>query len=195
MRLDGKTELDEAKESVYSIMNEIYNEQTLSDADVINIKAGFDPNQARGKDGQWSSSGGGNWNSVNLDEQMEAHNEFGGSSYDLEGNNLIGKENAFSVGVYTDKSLALPAGTSLTKEILKDYYEKHKDILLSADDLIIGTWIDEVGVHWLDITQIVNGLKEAKALKRLGIEKFQKAIFDLENVEEINTGGTGYAKK
>ena len=153
----------------------------------FSYKAGFNPNQPRGEGGQWGS---GSWNKVDLQEQMKAHNEFEGSSFDLDGENLIGKKNAFSVGVFEDKSLALPLGTVLTDEILKDYYEQHKDILLSSDDLIIGTWIYE-GQHWLDITKVVTGRMEAKRLKRLGIAHNQIKIFDLENIVEIDTGGTG----
>lgn len=185
MRLDGKNEFKEMSDTIVGLMDEIFNERQET-------KAGFNPHQPRDKDGQWSKTG---WHGVDYDELLSAHNEFGGSSFDLDGNNLIGRKNSFSVGVFEDKSLALPKGTGLTKEILEKYYEKYKDILLSTDDLIIGSWVDENGIHWIDITKIVVGLEEAKSQKSLGIAHNQISIFDLENVIEIKTGGTGYGKK
>lgn len=74
-----------------------------------------------------------------------------------------------------------------TKRI-KDFMEKNKD-LLSEPDNFLGTWLDpDTGFISLDISKCVSD--KAKAMK-FAEEHNEKAIWDIANMANIDTGGTG----
>lgn len=177
-KLDGKKEFDELVDNVYDIMDEIYNELPQQ-------KAGFNPSQPRDKDGQWSKTG---WHSVDLDEQLSAHNTDGGSTFTMDGKNQVGAKGMGSVSTFTSPPQSVQIKGNLTKEILEDFIDANRGLLEDSDKYGIGTWYDnDTGILWLDIvtvTELQNAIK-------LGIEHNQISIFDLENLIEIKTGGTG----
>lgn len=148
-------------------------------------KAGFDPNQARDRSGRWTD-GGGSWHSIDVDKQTKSHTENGGSTFTMDGKNQAGAKGMASVATFPERSVTLQG--ELTSDALNDYIELNRDLLEGNSNYEVGTWYDsETGVTWLDIITVTD-VEEAK---RLGVEHNQIAIFDLENMNEISTGGTG----
>ena len=148
--------------------------------------AGFDPNQPRNKNGEW---GGSSWYKTDLKEQLYEHSKEGGSTFTTDGENQAGAKGMGSVAVFPSRSMTIK--DILTEDILNDYMELNKDVL-SGNNYAIGTWYDsKTGLTWLDIilvTDLENAIK-------LGIENNQIAIFDLEIMDEVLTGGDGQKTK
>lgn len=109
----------------------------------------------------------------------ETHNKQGGSTIDLKTGKPTTK--GFAISPYPDRTVKIP-GKEISPEQIQEYAEQNKD-LLEQKGHTIGTWFNEEdGNTYLDVT-ITEASKE-KALK-LGEEKEQIAIFDLEKFEEI----------
>ena len=159
----------------------------------------FDPNQARDEDGKWSDMIGGTDeadpnrdktknHAINVANVLTLHDEFGGSSFSMNGENQVGKPGAFSVSIFPEASQKLP-GKFVTSEQYNNFIEKYSDLIENSEyPTIMGTWYDtDSDVTWLDVSVVVDRETAFKLAKL----KNQKAIFDLENLEEIDTGGTG----
>ena len=143
----------------------------------------FNPNQPRDRSGRWTGSG---WHGISTKTQVDSHTKEGGSTFTMDGKNQAGAKGMASVATFPERSITLKG--ALTADALNDYIELNKDILEGSDKFAVGTWFDsETGVTWLDIITVTD-LNDAI---RLGIEHNQIAIFDLENMDEVSTGGTG----
>ena len=159
--------------------------------------AGFDPSQKRGADGKWGSMGNRgeadskgeklNVTDKQLKDQLKSHNANDGSTFSTEGKDLFGKKGAISVSTFESLSEKIK-GKDVTEKQLRDFIEKHADLLGENSEYSIGTWYDKkTGTTWLDIvtvTDMANALDLAKKHNQI-------AIFNLETGEEIMTGGTG----
>lgn len=126
----------------------------------------------------------------NPSRQFETHKENGGSTFSLDGRDLMGQPKA-SVSIFPERS-KIVEGREITPEDLSGYLEENKDILEGNEDVLaVGTWFDgESGNTYIDISAVLN--KDIAV--KLGREYNQKAVFDLETVEEIDTGGSGEAE-
>jgi hypothetical protein len=121
----------------------------------------------------------------NVEDQIKAHNENGGSTFTQGGVNLFGAKGKASVSVFPDR---IEIVDEVTPEVLNAFKEKNKDILTGAGDkLSIGTWKNGEGKTELDIVATPS---RARAIE-LGTKYNQKAVFDLEKGEDIPTGGNG----
>jgi hypothetical protein len=117
---------------------------------------------------------------------VSTHNEQGGSSISQIGEDLFGKP-GFSVSVHPDRTMIVD-GKDITEQDLDAFREDNKD-LLSDPENFIGTWFDQSsGKTYIDISTRKENKQDAIDL---AIRYNQKAIFDLENGVEIDTGGTG----
>tara|TARA_R110002020_G_scaffold451070_1_gene664905 strand:- start:500 stop:1696 length:1197 start_codon:yes stop_codon:yes gene_type:complete len=157
-------------------------EVTTEDGVSENVEmAGFDPNQTRDSDGKWSTT-----RDIKIEKQVEEHIKNGGSTFSQNGENMVGKKGKYSVSISEEYSKKIKK--ELTYKILKDYIDKYRYLLDKDSRYSIGTWLDNnTGITWLDIVLVTN-LKNALQIAK---EKNQIAIFDLENLVEIETGGTG----
>ena len=104
----------------------------------------------------------------------------GGATYTPGGESLAGKP-GFAVGVYPNRSVILPRKP--TPLDVRDFVMGNRDALMLDPEARIGAWWDaENGLGYLDLSQVMPTREEAEAVgKRLG----EKAIFDLENMQEI----------
>ena len=75
-------------------------------------------------------------------------------------------------------------------KILSDYMRTHKNDLGNGKNYL-GTWLNESKVY-LDVSENIQELFEAI---RIGRQRNQKAIWDVANLDEIDTGGTGLVKE
>jgi hypothetical protein len=166
-------------------------------------KAGFNPNQTRNEDGTWGNEGGSgdlsSWSNLNINQEIDDHYsdmEDQGSTFDpITGENLAGSKNSFSVSINPELTFNPDIiGENLTSENLTAYLENNKDIFLEGNTAV-GTWYGSepggASELWLDVATIVQGRDEAI---KLAIENNQVAIFDLENMRPIQTGGTGKSR-
>jgi len=171
--------IDQEKE-IQKLADELYGTST---------KAGFNPNQQRNPDGTW---GGGEWHKIDLKQQVDGHFKYGGSTYDPKtGKDWAGAKGMASVALFKERS-SIGNINDLTPEKLNAFIEKNKDILnAKKGKFAVGTWWgSEDGKPkqlWLDVA-FVTTLKEAI---ELGRETGQVAVFDLEKLEDVPTGGTG----
>ena len=101
-------------------------------------------------------------------------------------------KSGYMVAVYGDRSQWLQGDTVTNPKkretAIKSFMEKNKDILSDKDNYL-GTWFDtESGAISLDISR--NFSDRDKAIK-FATEHNEKAIWDVANMAEISTGGTG----
>jgi len=123
----------------------------------------------------------------NASSQLEAHKSNGGSTFSLDGRDLIGQPKA-SVSIFPERS-KIVEGREITEQDVIDYLEENKDILEGNEDVLaVGTWFDEgSGNTYIDISAVL----DKDIAVNLGKQYNQKAVFDLEAIEEIDTGGSG----
>lgn len=156
------------------------------------LKAGFRPDQPRDQSGRWTSTG--SWHKINLKDQVSNHHKYDGSTYDP----ISGKDLAYSetelYSVSIDPELTFNpenVGDNLTEEMLNNFLEENKELFLQGGKAV-GSWYGadegEPVELWLDVATLVTNREEAIAL---GKKHNQVSIFDLKNMEEIKTGGTG----
>lgn len=180
MILDGKEEYDNDIKHLINVIDNIVL------ADVINTKAGFKEDQPRGPGGKWSKTGG--WNKINTKTVLDYHNKEGGSTYGMDGINKAGAKGMGSVSVYTSPPESLVLEGKLTEQDVSDFLEANKALLKNSSKFGLGSWYStKSNVTFLDVVTVI---KLEDAIK-LGVAKNQQAIFDLENMVEISTGGTG----
>ena len=123
-------------------------------------------------------------------DQVSLHTENGGSSISQTGEDLIGKP-GFAVSTHTDKTKTVK-GKEITQEDLDQYKEANKETLKDPNNFV-GTWYDSKSDQtYIDISTRVENKQEAIDLAKANN---QKAIFDLESMKEIDTGGTGEVKQ
>jgi hypothetical protein len=123
-------------------------------------------------------------------DQVSLHSENGGSSISQTGEDLIGKP-GFAVSTHTDKTKTVK-GKEITQEDLDQYKEANKEALKDPNNFV-GTWYDSKSDQtYIDISTRVENEQEAIDLAKANN---QKAIFDLESMNEIDTGGTGEVKQ
>jgi hypothetical protein len=75
-------------------------------------------------------------------------------------------------------------------KILGDYMKTHRKDLGSGKNYL-GTWLNE-GKVYLDVSE---NIQDVSAATKVGRERNQKAIWDVVNLQEIDTGGTGLVEK
>ena len=119
-------------------------------------------------------------------EILQAHTENGGSTFNPAKGNLNGTDN-YAVAAFPQRNEVISG--ELTPEHVQQFIDKNQDLLADPKNSI-GTWVDESGKHSLDI---VHTIPDRDAAVKMGEENNQKAIFDLKNMTEIPTGGTGEA--
>lgn len=113
----------------------------------------------------------------------------GGISYDVLKKEAIANKPAYSLSIYPERSKIVKVENFSMRDI-SNYMMKNSD-LLSLKNHVLGGWFDtETGSIYLDISTVTNNLNAAK---KLGKEFNQKAIFDLLEMKDIPTGGTGEA--
>ena len=117
-------------------------------------------------------------------EILQAHTENGGSTFNPAKGNLNGTDN-YAVAAFPQRNEVISG--ELTPEHVQQFIDKNQDLLADPKNSI-GTWVDESGKHSLDI---VHTIPDRDAAVKMGEESNQKAIFDLKNMTEIPTGGTG----
>jgi hypothetical protein len=105
-----------------------------------------------------------------------------------------GKEpkSGYMCATYTDRSTWLKGDTVSNPEkrtaAIKSFMEKNKDVLSDPDNYL-GTWYDtSTGNISLDISR---NFKSKSAAVKFATEHNEKAIWDVKNMAEISTGGTG----
>lgn len=117
---------------------------------------------------------------ANAEPVLSRHLENGGSTTNLlTGQDLGGTQN-FAVSMYKDREQVIPGQP--TKEQLRAFIEKNKD-LLSTPDHTLGTWFNEDdGNTYLDVSIVVPDMAEALRIAR---DNQQLAIFDLRTFTTI----------
>lgn len=101
-------------------------------------------------------------------------------------------KSGYMVAVYGDRSQKLEGNTVTNPKkreaAIKSFMDKNKDVLSDKDNYL-GTWFDtESGAIYLDISR--NFSDRDKAIK-FASEHNEKAIWDVANMADIPTGGTG----
>jgi len=122
-----------------------------------------------------------------VNEQLKSHNENEGSTFTLDGKNRSGEKGVSSVSIFPERSKIIDG--SITEKDISDFKEVNKDILKGNEDVLaIGTWYDKSsGKTYLDVSAVT----DTESATRLGEQYNQKAIFNLETFEEIDTKGDG----
>lgn len=98
----------------------------------------------------------------------------------------------YMCAVYTDRSTWLKGETvkdhGKRTAAIQDFMNKNKDVLQDENNYL-GTWFDtETGSISLDISRNFSDKNEAI---KFATENNEKAIWDVANMAEISTGGTG----
>lgn len=119
------------------------------------------------------------------DDIFELINE-GGITFDIVRNIEYKGEPFTSVSLFPERSELIEGDVNVL-EILK-YVRANSDLLTKKNNALGGWYDTEDKKLWLDIVTLV---KDQEKAIELGKEFNQKAVFDLEEFEEIQTGGTG----
>ena len=124
--------------------------------------------------------------------QLENHNadqEAKGSTFTLDGINQAGQEKT-SVSIFPERSKIVEG--DISAEDLEAFVKDNNDLFEGNEDVIsVGTWFDaNDNKTYIDVAATVD--KEVGI--ELGKQYNQKAVWDLKNMEEIDTGGTGTAE-
>lgn len=120
----------------------------------------------------------------------ELHDASGGASFNLKHGDLGGTD-AYAVAFAPDLSEVLPGAP--TQQQIRAFLDKVRQAGIDLDNekVSIGTWFDkDTGKTYLDVVATPRDLETAISW---GKQFNQKAIFDLKNFKEIETGGTGLA--
>lgn len=123
--------------------------------------------------------------STKLDEVVDAINS-GGITFDTVRKMSLGGQKMISVSVYPELSRIFTG--KITKEDIVKYIRDNIDILRKRNHSLGGWYDTETGKIYLDVSVTMPDVDTAVAL---GKKYNQKAVFDLEKFEEIQTGGTG----
>ena len=125
------------------------------------------------------------------DEIAAAHNTHGGSTVNAVHGDLVGT-NSYALSIFPDLTTPIP-GKNVTAQQINEFAAKAQaaGVDTGSPNISVGTWYDaETDTTFLDISFTITNRETAIAL---GQRFNQKAIFDLNALEEIPTGGTGTA--
>lgn len=119
-------------------------------------------------------------------------NRHGGMSVDMRTGAY--PKDGYMCAVHADRSELIKADDVMDskkcEKRIEDFRQKNKDVL-SEDGVVLGTWLDpDTGNIYLDISKRFED--KAEAIKYAS-EHNEKAIWDVKNMENIDTGGTGNA--
>lgn len=122
---------------------------------------------------------------------LNLHKKNSGSTYNIKNGDLGGTKN-YSVSIYPERSKIVSGNLSddekKFKSTINDYLKSNSD-LLSDSRNSVGTWYDkDANQTYIDVSTTIPSKRQAI---ELGKQYNQKAVFDLKNFEEIDTGGTG----
>ncbi|HEY5687390.1 MAG TPA: hypothetical protein VIS27_03710, partial [Yeosuana sp.] len=121
-------------------------------------------------------------------EQAKTTAEFEGSSYDIDGKNMIGTENT-SVSIFPEFTQTVDG--EVTPEQIEAYRRQHDDLLRDNPDMVVGTWYDKkTGQTYLDISILVPNSNN-EHVRTLANKYGQKAIFNLQDIKERDSYGHG----
>jgi len=111
----------------------------------------------------------------------------GGITYDMINKSPRSNEPLFAVSIYPENSMIINRKNFSTKDVYEFVRKNRK--MLDKPNHFLGGWYDtESGKIYLDVSVAVKDKAQAIGF---GKEFNQKSIFDLMNLKEINTGGTG----
>jgi len=123
---------------------------------------------------------------------VTSHNTNGGSTVNAVHGDLA-YTNSFSVSIFPDLTTTVP-GKNITPEQVNEFAAKVQALGIDtgSPNISIGTWYDtESDTTFIDVAFTTTDRAQAIAL---GQQFNQKAIFDLNAMSEIATGGTGTAE-
>jgi len=120
--------------------------------------------------------------------QLQAHNENRGSTFTFDGVNQVGRPMS-AVSIFPERSRIITG--QLTEDQINKYVQDNKDFTSGNEDVLaIGTWYEAPeNQTYLDISAVL----PHEQANQLGRDYNQKAVFNLETLEEVDTGGTGEA--
>lgn len=119
---------------------------------------------------------------------ISVHDQNGGLTYNVFNNKFISNEEAYVVSIFPERSVTIP-GKDIPFDTMNRFLVNNSDLLSQTPKVSLGTFYDEANnVTDLDISVVVKSKEEAV---RLAQKYNQKSIFDLKNMNEIPTGGTG----
>jgi len=124
------------------------------------------------------------FNPKTVDAIVEATNNSGGSTINIETGKAVTKGFAVAIDTGTDKTFEkIIDSEKITKKDVQEYAKEHKADLEADKNRTIGTWVDN-GKTYLDISTVVETEDEAQAIAQ---KTDQESIFNLENFETIET--------
>lgn len=135
----------------------------------------------------------------NLNNIVKKIKEGGGETINLKtGESLTGKK-LYAVSPYSERSFIFKPGekhgglvANIDGKTIYEFAQRNAD-LLNKPNHALGFWFDKESGNWY--FDVVVAPKSKKVAVGIGKKENQKAIFDLKKFEEIQTGGTGEAKK
>lgn len=121
-----------------------------------------------------------------------SHRTIAGGGISIHVKNGKEPKSGYMCATYTDRSTWLKGEDVTNPEkrtaAIKSFMEKNKDVLSDPDNYL-GTWYDtSTGNISLDISR---NFKSKSAAIKFATEHNEKAIWDVKNMAEISTGGTG----
>jgi len=121
-------------------------------------------------------------------EQLAVHLENVGSTFTFDGINQVGRPMS-AVSIFPERSQIVKG--QITEDDINKFIADNQDLITGNQDVLaMGTWFEESeNQTYLDLSSV---LPHDEA-KRLGRDYNQKAVFNLETLEEVDTGGTGEA--
>lgn len=144
-------------------------------------------NSYHGSDGRFASAPGGGGAVGGI-----SHRTITGGGISIHTKSGKEPKSGYMCATYTDRSQWL-SGEDVTNpekrtEAIRSFMDKNKDVLSDPDNYL-GTWFDtESGKISLDISRNFSSREEAV---KFATEHNEKAIWDVKNMTEIPTGGTG----
>ena len=172
--------VEKSREPEYVIIEEVQKSDYITIEEVEKANPWHDSSTGRFSSGPGGAAGG------------VAHRTManGGISYHVKS----GKEpkSGYMCAVYADRAEWIKGDDVSNPEkrtaAIKNFMEKNKDVLSDPDNYL-GTWYDtESGNISLDISR---NFSDKKAAIKYASEHNEKAIWDVKNMTEIPTGGTG----
>lgn len=160
-------------------------------ADPFGLVEKYSPSQPRDNQGQWTSTGSHTSADVDIGRRTMAD---GGSTTNVSGKSHSGAvKTGKALSVHPERSRVYHKRMNSTAiaAAARRYRADHID-LLGQDGYALGTWLDDQGQLWLDVVTVVSSSSEAKRLAR---KHNQIAYFDIDTGTEVQTGGTGLAKR
>jgi len=119
-------------------------------------------------------------------EITKIHNVTGGATFSLRHGNMANKPYR-SVSIFPDITHTIP-GKEIDAKTIKNFVSRYEG-LAKEINIAIGTWYNEGdGRTYLDFSVLIEDLGTAKNLAK---KYNQIGIFNLENMEYIETGGSG----